>query len=96
MTTPAASAEFLTIDQARAIKPGDMVRVVSGARAGLNEIVRSVSESENVFSPLCGWYGGRAVWYRTVDGGRVYHFQLDAAAPVTERAWLSREELAAL
>ena len=84
--------QFVSIEEARTIKPGDLVAVERGPLASNTAIVLEVlQESTNTFAPTSGWLGGPAVRFKT-DLGRVDHYQL-RLTPVVQKGWLSPSEV---
>ncbi len=92
---------FKPIEAFAGIKPGDLVRVATGALAGSTQIVRRVSRSLNTFSPICGWYGGPAIVFEIApdrfrrSATTVHHFMLDQEQPVQVSGWVTPEDLEA-
>jgi hypothetical protein len=86
--------KHLSIENARTIKPGDMVNVVLGDEAGCTALVFGIlRETYNTFSPINGWYGGSALVLLT-DFGPMHHYRLDPENPVAVAGYLTDAELA--
>ena len=86
--------DFLSIETAKTIAVGDLVRIKDGYLAGNTAIVTSVGEASNCTAAPCyGWWFGPAITFQT-DLGPVFHFALDKDQPIEVKHWVTKEQLA--
>jgi len=87
---PFDSSSRCSIETARTIRPGDMVKVLYGAQAGNTVIVIAIMGDSKVFSPFTR-YEGVAVNFMT-DEGRVGHYCL-APDAIVHAQWIPESEV---
>lgn len=86
--------EFLSVENAKSIEVGDLIRIKDGYLAGNTAIVTSVGEPSNfTAAPAYEWWFGPAITFQT-DLGPVLHFALDKDQPIEVKQWVTKEQLA--